>query len=105
MSTARRWRIAVASTSMLFAMVGLVALGLLGINVVPGDVTSAHQEGIVELPELGICMQTDLIASAASPPDPACANCPKRIPGEPCTRISCDPCCYRCSGDPIPRCY
>ena len=32
-----------------------------------------------------------------------CKSCPRDLaPG--CTRVSCDPCCFRCPGDPFIRC-
>lgn len=44
--------------------------------------------------------------AAAGPGDAtaqSCQNCPKKLDG--CGRVSCDPCCYRCPGDPILRCF
>ncbi len=105
MRTTRKWRIAVGSTSMLLLMGGAAFLGLIGLCAFPGSGHSNLQNGFVELAELGICMEAELSEWVAAAPDPACDSCPKRIPGEPCTRISCDPCCYRCSGEPVPRCY
>jgi len=105
MRTTRRGRIAVASTGMLAVMIAAAGLGLLGSALVPRDGASGSGDGVVEVSEFGIRMESGPIDWAAAAPDPACANCPKRIPGEPCTRTSCDPCCYRCSGDPIPWCY
>ena len=102
MRTTRRWRVAVASTGMLLAM-GVASLGLVGLGALSGGGASSVDDSVIESSELGICMEADLDAAAA--PDPACDGCPKRIPGEPCTRISCDPCCYRCTGEPVPRCY
>lgn len=105
MRTTRRWRIAIASTSMLMVVGGATALGLLSLSALPGADTSDVQDSVAEGPELGICMEANPFDWVAAAPDPACDACPKRIPGEPCTRISCDPCCYRCSGESVPRCY
>ncbi len=33
-----------------------------------------------------------------------CKDCKRRLPGQQCTRISCDPCCYACVGQPLPIC-
>jgi hypothetical protein len=33
----------------------------------------------------------------------SCQGCAPKHDG--CGRVSCDPCCYRCPGDPILRCF
>ena len=105
MRTTGKLRMAVGSTSMLLLMGGAAFLGLIGLSTFSGSGQSNLQDGVVEMAELGICMEAELFEWVAAAPDPACEGCPKRIPGEQCTRISCDPCCYRCSGEPVPRCY
>jgi hypothetical protein len=34
---------------------------------------------------------------------PPCKDCPRKNGGQ-CTRISCEPCCYACVGQPLPVC-
>lgn len=103
MRKTRRWRVAVASTGMLLAM-GVASLAVLGIGALSGAGSFNADDSIIEVAELGICIEAEA-AEAAAAPYPACDACPKRIPGEPCTRVSCEPCCYRCSGEPVLRCY
>jgi hypothetical protein len=105
MRATRKWRTAVAANGTLIAVIGLIGLGLAGASILPAGSTAAGPSVIAEVPGAGIFVEAELLDSASAPPDPACQDCPKRIPGEPCTRISCDPCCYRCTGDPIPWCY
>jgi hypothetical protein len=43
--------------------------------------------------------QRDQAAAGGNP----CKACPKNLaPG--CTRVSCDPCCFQCPGEPFLRC-
>jgi len=43
--------------------------------------------------------QYDQAAAGGNP----CKSCPKNLaPG--CTRVSCDPCCFQCPGEPFLRC-
>lgn len=41
-------------------------------------------------------------AGAAAGGNP-CKDCPKNL-APSCTRVSCDPCCFRCPGEPFLRC-
>ena len=84
-------------------VMGVASLGLLGLGTLTGAGSFNADDDIIEVAELGICIEAE--AAEAVAPDPACDGCPKRIPGEPCTRVSCEPCCYRCSGEPVLRCY
>lgn len=63
----------------------------------------AHPE-LFSPPEAG--PTENAACSAASENEMAvnpCKDCPKSLaPG--CSRVSCDPCCFRCPGDPILRC-
>lgn len=68
---------------------------------------AGEQAVAVASSECGGLASTEASADAfMTPDDSECGDCPKKLAGQPsCSRASCDPCCYRCVGDPILRCY
>ncbi len=84
----------------------LIVAFLAGLGVSPTDDSPVadDQAGIILLPEEGLCVPvgTDL-EEDVEPLNShnTCHSCPKF---KGCTRVSCDPCCYQCVGDPITRC-
>lgn len=43
------------------------------------------------------------LSRGEGPTSQSCQGCSPKHDG--CGRVSCDPCCYRCPGDPILRCF
>lgn len=89
----------------MLAVVAAVSLAFLHDRQAPSS-TPRPEDGVILLHEEGLCVPADELPAEAEPLSThnACHDCPKNIPGEGCTRVSCDPCCYRCAGDPILRC-
>ena len=94
--------------SVMLLLAGVAALAL--VHPVPS------QEGAGTGPQAALTtsgsidQSTDSRTGECSAPRPAgdavsqsCQNCPRKLEG--CGRVSCEPCCFRCPGDPILRCF
>lgn len=99
--------------ALVFVMTALILLTAIGNHTSrasnPAAPTSAGSPSLqiepsnpeaASLPEGEACSTVRQGTAAGGNP---CKDCPKNLaPG--CTRVSCDPCCFRCPGEPFLRC-
>ena len=88
----------------------VIALLLVGVAAVAVGVNWTQQGEQLAVAATVADRQSDVAAQECSaspqgdePTSQSCQGCAPKHDG--CGRVSCDPCCYRCPGDPILRCF
>jgi hypothetical protein len=87
----------------------VIALLLVGIATVVAGMSWAPQAEQLALPTVADHQPENAVQECSASPEgeePTSQPCPGCAPKhDGCGRVSCDPCCYRCPGDPILRCF
>jgi hypothetical protein len=98
----KSWRLGAVMLCTLGTTAALLLLGMGAVTTVP-PADSYEDPAFAAAP--GLCSEAtagqDVLEAGGGG---SCPDCPKNLPGG-CSRASCDPCCYRCVGDPVLRCY
>ena len=93
----------VRPAAILIAVLGVVVIGLAGIVVSLPTVQDQATPAAEQTLDGGVC-PAESATEEGKPGGNPCKGCKRPAGGHGCARLSCDPCCWVCQGEPLPLC-
>ena len=87
----------------LVAVLGIVVLGASGIALLASTAQDHATPDAAQAIDGGVCA-ADGVSEDMAPGANQCKDCKRPKGKHGCARLSCDPCCWVCEGEPLPLC-
>ena len=98
----------VRPAAILVAVLGIVVIGLGGVALSVHAPQDQVIPAVEQATDGGVCpadrATDEVVSEDMAPGGNPCKNCKRPNGKHGCARLSCDPCCCVCQGEPLPRC-
>lgn len=94
--------------AILVAVLGIAVIGLVGLAFSVPALQDQATPAVAQVTDGGVCpadaATDDGVSENMAPGGNPCKDCKRPQGGHGCARLSCDPCCWVCQGEPLPLC-